>query len=352
MKAIVYNVFGLGHINPTLPLVRKHVEAGVKVIYHSSPERRDLIEKTGAEFRNYGYDSYKAADFNPGKNFVLQTIPATLGLLPFLLKEIEEEKPDFLIYDSMAPWGKALADISGLPATCTVSTLALSLERKKKMLDSYGIGMDEVNERAITGLRERYNVSLTLEDALGAYGNDNIVFTAREFNPPVEEEHRFTFTGTDIDREEDLSGFVVPARGKKVITMSLGTILRDEDPEVHQWFRELIRAFKDDPEYELILAGGDLGPLPANVHSYDRIPQLFALKHSHVFINHGGMNSLNEGLHFNLPMIAIPHSKDQFINAERLAETGKGLTLRKDQVRAHILRSCVERLLRRSHESA
>lgn len=348
MKIIVYNIFGLGHINPTLSLVSDYVKKGAVVIYHTSPERRELIESTGAVFRNYGYDSYKADDFHPGKNFVLQTIPATLGLLPFLLEEIENEKPDLLIYDSMAPWGKALSQITGIPSLCTVTTFALSRERKQKMMNRFGIAIDEKNENVIRELEENYGVTLELEDALGAYGEKNLVFTSREFNPPVEYEERFTFQGPSIDRREELSGFTIPSGRKKVITMSLGTLLRDEDPSVTGWFRELIKAFGDDPDYELILAGGNLGELPENVKSYERIPQLFALRHSDVFINHAGMNSLNEGLHFNVPMIAIPHSKDQFINAERLVETGKGFSLQKNQVKAHILRSCVERLLERA----
>lgn len=348
MKIIVYNIFGIGHINPTLPLVREYVKNGVKVIYHSSPLRRELIESAGAEFRNYGYDSYKAEDFNPGKNFVLQTIPATLYLLPILLDEIKRERPDLLIYDSMAPWGKALAQITGLPSVCTVTTLALSLERKQRMMNRFGVVMDETNSAAMRQLKEKYGVDLGLPDALGAYGDNNLVFTSREFNPPVENEKHFTFRGPAIDRKEDLSGFTVPGKGKRVITMSLGTLLRDEDPSVIDWYKELVKAFGSDPDYELILAGGDLGPLPDNVKSYERIPQLFALKHSHLFINHGGMNSLNEGFHFNVPMIAIPHSKDQFINAERLVETGRGLSLQRQQVKAHILRSCVERLLERT----
>ncbi len=348
MKAIVYNIFGLGHINPTLPLVKQLVDAGVEVIYHSSPERKELIELTGAVFRNYGYDSYKADDFNPGKNFVLQTLPAARGLLPFLLAEIEKEKPDFLIYDSMAPWGKILSEITGITAFCTVTTFALSLERKEKMLSRFKITPDEENFSAIQFFQDEYGVNLRLEDALGAYNRNNIVFTSKEFNPPVENEQDFYFMGPSIEREEDLSGFVIPHRSKKVITMSLGTLLREEDPSVMDWYRELIKAFADDPDYELILAGGDLGELPMNVNSYEKIPQLFALRHSDVFIHHAGMNSLNEGLHFGVPMLVIPHSKDQFINAERLVESGKGLSLNRSQVKAHILRSCVERLIGRT----
>lgn len=347
MKTLYFNIFGLGHILPTLPLVKDLGE----VIYYTSPERKSLVEKAGARFRNYGRDSYKAADYNPGKNFVLQTIPATVGLLPYLLDEIEKEKPDRLYYDSMAPWGKALAEITGLPSKCTVTTFALSRERKQKMFQCFGVAIDDVNAEALRTLEEKYGVTLSLEDALGAYGKNNLVFTTREFNPPIENEERFEFRGPSLDRTEDLSGFRFPEKGKKIITMSVGTLLRDEDPSVHDWFRELIRAFADDPEYELILAGGNLGELPSHIRSYERIPQLEALKRSHVFIHHGGMNSINEGLHFNVPMIAIPHSKDQFINAERLKETGKGIVLERGSVKAHILRSCVERLIRRNNEA-
>lgn len=343
MKTLYFNIFGLGHILPTLPLLPELGE----VIYYTSPDRKELVEGSGAIFRNYGRDSYKAADYNPGTNFVLQTIPATVGLLPYLLSEIEREKPDQIYYDSMAPWGNALAEITGLPSTCTVTTFALSSKRKKEMFRKFGVELDEKNRESIRKLKEQYGVELELEDTLGAYGKKNLVFTTKEFNPPVEDPERFQFMGPRVERVEDLSGFRFPEKGKKIITMSVGTLLREEDPSVHEWFRELVKAFANDPEYELILAGGKLGDLPSNVHSYERIPQLAALKQTHVFIHHGGMNSINEGLHFNVPMIAIPHSKDQFINAERLKETGKGIVLERNNVKAHILRSCVERIIRR-----
>lgn len=346
MKAIFYNIFGLGHINPTLPIVKALTDCGVKIIYHSSPERKNLVEQNGAEFRNYGYDSYSASDFNPGKNFVLQTLPAAVGLLPFLQDEIEREKPDFLLYDSMAPWGYILSKLNNIPAYCTITTFALSRNKRKEMMARHNITIDDTNINALNFLRTR-GIHMELEDALGSYHDHNIVFTTRDFNPPLEDlnPEQFYFMGAQTNREEDLSLFPDLPENKKIITMSLGTILPDEDPTVMNWYAELIRAFGDHDDFHLIMNAGPMENLPKNCTSLKRIPQLHALKHSDVFINHAGMNSLNEGLHFNVPMLVIPHSKDQFTNAARLEETGLGAVLSKSEVTAENLKQKVMELL-------
>lgn len=346
MKAIYYNIFGLGHINPTLPIVKQLTDLGVEIIYHTSPERKELIEKSGAVYRYYGYESYSAADFNPGKNFVLQTLPATVGLLPFLQDEIEREQPDFILYDSMAPWGYVLSKLNNIPAYCTVTTFALSRNKRKETMAKFGITIDEKNIEALAYLKER-GIHMELEDALGAYCDHNIVFTTPDFNPPLEDlnPESMTFMGAMVDREEDLSLLPELPKNKKIITMSLGTILPEEDPSVLEWYRELIKAFGDNADYQIIMNAGDLGPLPKNCISLKRIPQLHVLQHTDVFIHHAGMNSLNEGLHYNVPMIVIPHSKDQFTNAARLVETGRGLSLSKSEVTAENLKQKVLELL-------
>lgn len=346
MKAIYYNIFGLGHINPTLPLVKQLVSVGVHIIYHTSPERKELIEKSGAIYRNYGYDSYSAADFNPGKNFVLQTLPATVGLLPFLQDEIEREKPDFLFYDSMAPWGYVLGKLNNIPAYCTVTTFALSRKKRKETMNKHNISIDDKNKEALAYLRNR-GIHMELEDALGTYCDNNIVFTTSDFNPPLEDLNpdHFTFMGAMTNREEDLSLLPQLDPKKKIITMSLGTIIPTEDPSVINWYRELIKAFGDDDNFQIIMNAGDIGPLPKNCVSLKSIPQLHVLKHTDVFIHHAGMNSLNEGLHYNVPMLVIPHSNDQFTNAARLVETGRGLSLSKSEVTAENLKQKVLELL-------
>lgn len=343
MKAIYYNIFGLGHINPTLPLVTALKDRGVEIIYHSSPERKEVVESCGATFKNYGYDEYKASDFNPNTSFVLQTIPATVGLLPFLIEEIESIKPDFILYDSMAVWGYALGEICNIPSFCSVVTFALPQASKLATFHKHNVELDVVNRKAIEILKETYHLDISLSDTLGAYGKNNIVFTAKEFNPELmgNNENQFYFSGAITDRQDKVSEFpfsTLKERNKTIITMAVGTILLEEDPTVLSWYVALIEAFSSDDNFQLILAIGSeknktiLGTLPSNVLAFPYLPQLEVLKYTDVFINHGGMNSINEALFHAIPMLVIPHSKDQFVNAQRLEELKLGMQLAKEDI--------------------
>ncbi|MEH7145735.1 nucleotide disphospho-sugar-binding domain-containing protein, partial [Priestia megaterium] len=63
-------------------------------------------------------------------------------------------------------------------------------------------------------------------------------------------------------------------------------------------------------------------------------------------ITHGGMNSVNEAIHFNVPLVVLPHGKDQPIVAQRLVELNAGYRLAKETVNASLLRSAVDEVVR------
>ncbi|XP_051159342.1 UDP-glucosyltransferase 2-like [Leptopilina boulardi] len=62
--------------------------------------------------------------------------------------------------------------------------------------------------------------------------------------------------------------------------------------------------------------------LPKNVLTMSWIPQIPVLKHKNtkVFITHGGLNSVQEGLYFAVPMIGLPLFGDQPLNIRLLAD--------------------------------
>ncbi|XP_051159346.1 UDP-glucosyltransferase 2-like [Leptopilina boulardi] len=62
--------------------------------------------------------------------------------------------------------------------------------------------------------------------------------------------------------------------------------------------------------------------LPKNVMTMSWIPQIPVLKHKNikVFMTHGGLNSVQEGLYFAVPMIGFPLFADQLLNVRLLSD--------------------------------
>ena len=51
-----------------------------------------------------------------------------------------------------------------------------------------------------------------------------------------------------------------------------------------------------------------------------------------IFITHGGINSIQEGLSAGVPLILIPQVYDQFDNAKRIEELEAGISLDKNKI--------------------
>jgi glycosyltransferase, MGT family len=88
-----------------------------------------------------------------------------------------------------------------------------------------------------------------------------------------------------------------------------------------------------------------LGRLPENFIVKNYVPQLEILKHTDVFISHGGFNSVSEALYNEVPIIAIPMVNDQFMVAQRLAKLGAGIPLKMNEITPEILKASVDNLL-------
>ena len=89
-------------------------------------------------------------------------------------------------------------------------------------------------------------------------------------------------------------------------------------------------AFADYRAQFILSAGAftdltQLGNVPDNFIVRNYVPQLQVLRRADVFITHGGMNSVHEGLYFGAPEIVIPQQLEQYINGRRVVETGAGL---------------------------
>ena len=120
--------FGLplhGHANPSLGLVKELTARGEQVIYYSFPEFRETILATGAEYRE-SPEADLVGDLEllaTRLSYVyLAVSKAADNNTETCVKIIKTEKPDYVIHDSLAAWGKFAAIATNTPSVASIST--------------------------------------------------------------------------------------------------------------------------------------------------------------------------------------------------------------------------------------
>ena len=142
MKTIVFFCIPAhGHTNPTLGVVRELIGRGHRVVYYSYEMFRDKIEATGAEL--IACDDYnqelklcprEAARLGSDLAFSTKIlVDTTLALDEKVCQDMQQMKPDCIVADSMAVWGKAVARKLEIPFLSSTTTFAFNQHSAKIM---------------------------------------------------------------------------------------------------------------------------------------------------------------------------------------------------------------------------
>ncbi|MFN2256773.1 MAG: nucleotide disphospho-sugar-binding domain-containing protein, partial [Candidatus Promineifilaceae bacterium] len=103
--------------------------------------------------------------------------------------------------------------------------------------------------------------------------------------------------------------------------------------------------------YAVVLSVGtavdpaDLGAIPDNFTVAQFVPQLSILDEADLFITHAGMNSINEAVMARVPMIGVPNTIEQSVNAFRVEQLHGGLYLEAERLTAEKLREAAEQII-------
>lgn len=84
--------------------------------------------------------------------------------------------------------------------------------------------------------------------------------------------------------------------------------------------------------------------IPCEHNGYMGIQQKIK-RWANIFITHGGMNSVNEGLYFENRILGIPMDLDQYAVVEQVEKLKLGYRLEKERVTPELLREKVKELL-------
>lgn len=330
-----------GHTNPTLEVVRELVDRGHQVWYYSYELFREKIQETGARFiscdrfdREQGLTKKERARISKDVGFSISVLAdTTLNLDEMVMEDMKAFRPDCIVADSMAVWGKFAALKLGVPLVSSTTTFAFNQYSARIMKQSpaqlFGLicSMPRIN-REIKRLQERgYPVKNLLSILQNDNETDTIVYTSKAFQPWAETfSDKYAFVGPSIR----------PAKTQwvkereKLVYISMGTV----NNQLLKFYRNCVEAFRER-EYEVLISVGRetdptlLGSLPEHIKAIPHVDQIAVLQQADVFLSHCGMNSVSESLYFGVPLVLYPQTAEQGGVARRVEELGAGRHLEK-----------------------
>jgi MGT family glycosyltransferase len=351
-----------GHVNPSLPLVRALAERGEQVVYYATAPFATAIERAGATFRAYRTECL--SDLTP----MTERLDAlswfmTTAIRDVLVNDLEgfrAERPDYVITDSVAPWGQWAGQILDVPVITSIPTFAVNRHvfafaaasgTRPKSVQLVISKIRHVVKAVRLGarLRRQYDVKGTGIVGL-TFGSSalNIVHTSRQFQPCAETfDERFLFIGPSVEsRTESQRLTWNGASDGRLIYVSLGTIFNTDAG----FYRDCLAALRDDDVRVIVAIGKtvsaeSLGGIPPNVTVAPWVPQLDVLRRASLFVSHGGMNSVSESLHYGVPLVVVPQMGEQELVAAQVQRLGAGVQLPRHRVTPASLRAAVQGVL-------
>lgn len=130
---------------------------------------------------------------------------------------------------------------------------------------------------------------------------------------------------------ESLRNFISDAKhqGNKLIYCSFGSVIKKRAPSFNLLLNNLVKIIRRNPGWYLLVAH----PSPNELRDVrclcvSFVPQLAVLQHADVMITHGGLNSIQECIKLEVPMLLYPfdNNSDRQGNAKRIEFYQLGLT--------------------------
>jgi UDP:flavonoid glycosyltransferase YjiC (YdhE family) len=228
-------------------------------------------------------------------------------------------QPDLILRESMEFGGWIAAERLGLPhVECGITAAyggaflaSLVGEHFARLLDTSGLPPDPELERATEYLYLDFLPPSFTPDWVMPPG------TCRHFRPEI----------FDASGPEQVPPWwdALRGSGRPIIYVTLGTVFN----QATKIFDRMMAAIRDRPVEAVMTVGRNVDPRtlglpPVNVHIEWYIPQSAVLRDCAVVVCHGGCNTIIAALAFGVPLVCIPLSADQPVNAARCKALGIG----------------------------
>ncbi|NMO54856.1 hypothetical protein HH310_27190 [Actinoplanes sp. TBRC 11911] len=309
-----------GHVNPTLPLVRELVARGHRVRYVTGAATAARIRRTGAETIEFplavddlvgGFSTTRMAE-------VLDVFVDRLrAVTPAIVETLRADPPDLICHNPAAVIGASVATLLGV-ADLRLATGFAENARVSVADRMTAHGFDPQDARLAAYERNAFLLCHDIAPPRDPAGTPTLVFIPRSFQLDGHTfDDTFTFVGPEPHRTPAARNWTPPPGGDRVLYVSA-----PRRPDFH---RLCVNAFTGTT-WHVVLPVGDRTELtaPANFEIAPRLPHRDVLRHAAAFVCQADMTELMEALVAGVPVVALPLTPEQRLNAARLAELGAG----------------------------
>lgn len=301
-----------GHVNPSLEILRELVTRGHRVTYANDAAVKDVVESTGAEFKEYASTLPRVNTTGATEEFEKSWEGDTIdqltlfqaeyeSMLPQLRALYEDDRPDLFLYDIAGGPARVLAEEWGVPIV-QLSPTYVAWEGYEDDMKSF-VDTMRADPRG-AALYERQGKLLrdngVEKDPDEFYGRPAraVVLIAKSMQPNADRvnEDVYTFVGPALPTRPADGRWQCPADAGKVLLVSLGTAFTDHV----DFYRRCIEAFGDLDGWHVVLQIGqhvdvaELGTVPGNVEVHRWVPQFDILGQADAFLTHAGMGGSSE----------------------------------------------------------
>ncbi|MDA7026667.1 glycosyltransferase [Bacillus sp. CLL-7-23] len=356
INVLIVNFPAEGHVNPTLGITKAFADRGDHVHYISTEKYQERLEGVGATvhlhedlLRHAKIDVASLSGLLSFLKIHLQTSLQILEIVEELSKTIQF---DVVYYDKFGV-GELVRDYLGITGITSSSSFLFTEDRLKKLPlhpnSDVPLQLDHECKELLKVIKEQYGVTpRDMSQFMNNQAERCVVYTSRYFQPnsaPFGDE--YLFIGPSFPNRLEKHDFPLEKlKNQNVIYISMGTVLS----KTEEFFNLCIDAFSDFAGIVVIAVGEKfdmttLKKIPDHFMMSSYVPQLEVLEEADVFVTHGGMNSVNESIHYRVPMVVLPHDKDQPMVAQRLEELKAGYSISQDNINEHTLRQAVREVL-------
>jgi MGT family glycosyltransferase len=400
-KIMVIVAPSTGHVNPICGLVNElSKQKGVEVIFYSDKEYREAVENTGAKLRLFSRPTFSILPQivvhkmrDPVGILLNEQITFSYDVVSHLLKEVEIEKPDLILYDCGFLPAKYLLHV--LKSRYQSGKSAVPVPQNVMFLPNFAITHNLVRDARASTPKSIWSYFLIvvaffrqflfswlfgisvynpLKEFMRKNEQLNIAALIPELQPYRDElDDTFKFVGSCVSEQarsfeitNDIELFFDGLDSNlKLIYISLGTVF-NFNTFIYEKIVEAFRDFDKNPnrhfklsQFRVVISTGEESmktlrdkidkrelKMPLNVILRSRVAQLEILKQADLFVTHCGMNSASEAIKYAVPMVCIPLAADQPIVAKQVCDVlSLGVRLNPNGLTADMIADSIDQVL-------